>query len=477
MNLEDLVKKFVALASQPKLSKAEQEEARDLMKQLKEAGMSNEQISKLSKGRWSPSTVKFYTPGIKPAHPGSWDDAVDLLKGVIDVGFTLNDVETALKVSERLKSQGVNLDDMIGLQFAVDSSSLDLAEVVHQYQSLKESGLLPDQISEALSFKKELAKMGLKVGSVVPIIELAKNYGDPDKVIEALSQYKSLIDLDQYIAAANSKLNGIQEQLTNKQEQIESAKANLSKLDNLIAAYEKIKKLGFGVTELSKLSTLAQKHGTVTKLMDVVDAYNTYSDILDKLNKAKSDLVTSKSDSEKLQAGTAHIKTAVTMCRTLIDEYSFGLDAVATLFSMAGKYGTALDVLKGVEAYGKLETLNQEVASKKGEASQLKEEIAHLAGQRKQSQESLESLSALAVEVGNQVGKVEGQAAGHNQLQKLLVLIGNPEAAGYEEYIETGVVLALALKRWVTKNETRFKHYDQIKSGLESLFKAVGGLE
>jgi len=54
MSLEELVKKFIALASKSSLTKPEQEEARQLMKQLKEEGMSNEEISKLSKGRWTP---------------------------------------------------------------------------------------------------------------------------------------------------------------------------------------------------------------------------------------------------------------------------------------------------------------------------------------------------------------------------------------------------------------------------------------
>ena len=57
MSIEELVKRFVTLASKPTLSKAEHEEARQLMQKLREAGMSNKEISNLSKGRWTPSTV------------------------------------------------------------------------------------------------------------------------------------------------------------------------------------------------------------------------------------------------------------------------------------------------------------------------------------------------------------------------------------------------------------------------------------
>ena len=50
MSIEELAKKFVILANKPNLLRTEHEEARQLMRRLKEAGMSHEDISKLSKG-------------------------------------------------------------------------------------------------------------------------------------------------------------------------------------------------------------------------------------------------------------------------------------------------------------------------------------------------------------------------------------------------------------------------------------------
>lgn len=85
-------------------------------------------------------------------------------------------------------------------------------------------------------------------------------------------------------------------------------------------------------------------------------------------------------------------------------------------------------------------------------------------------------MSALAVDVGNQVGKVEGQAAGNNEFRKLLDLISNPYGVDYEVHIPTALVLTLALKKLVSKNETKFQNYYSIKSGLESLFKELGGV-
>jgi len=409
------------------------------MQQLKEAGMTNEQISKLSKGKWTSSTIKFYTPGIKPTHPTPWDDAISLL-------------------------------------LAVDSSSLKMADLIHQYELLKEHGLPPKKVSEALGMKEELENIGLGLDSLISFVELVKNYGDPEKVIEALSQYKSLIELDQHITVAASKLDSLEKQLASSQEQIESADSNLSQLKELIEAYEKIKQLGFGATDLTKLSALAQKYGTVKKLIDAVDAYDSYSDVQDKLNKANSDLITLKSNIQELRTDNDHLKTAVTICQTLINKYAFGLDAIATIFSIAKKYGEPLNVLKAIETYGNLEAIVKEKNKQQGIASEIKKRIAELDGSHKEGLENLESLNELSLKVGNDVGRVQGEMAANDHVNKLLMLINEPVTAEYSDHIHVAIPIALSLRHWVTKNEAKFKNCYHIKSGLEYLIKDLGGL-
>ncbi len=113
MNIEELVKKFVALASKETLSKSENEEARKLMGQLKKAGMSNSEISVLSNGKWSESTVKGYNTGIKTSEPSPWGDAISLLNDLISTGMSLDDVDTTLTIDKDLKSRDVGLDDIV----------------------------------------------------------------------------------------------------------------------------------------------------------------------------------------------------------------------------------------------------------------------------------------------------------------------------------------------------------------------------
>lgn len=70
MDLEAIARELKALASKEKLSSAELDRVKYLMVELKRLGMSNAEIVELTGGRWSESTVRGYTTGIRSADPG-----------------------------------------------------------------------------------------------------------------------------------------------------------------------------------------------------------------------------------------------------------------------------------------------------------------------------------------------------------------------------------------------------------------------
>jgi len=69
MDLESTARELKMLASRERLTASELDRAKDLMAQLKGMGMSNPEIVEITGGRWSESTTKGYTRGIKAADP------------------------------------------------------------------------------------------------------------------------------------------------------------------------------------------------------------------------------------------------------------------------------------------------------------------------------------------------------------------------------------------------------------------------
>ena len=149
-SIEALANRFVALAKKPKLTKSERDEARALMVSLKQAGLSNEEISEISGGKWAANSVKSYTKGTTVIHPAQYDSVVHLLQYLNSSTLTLAYLERAVAIREQLESFNVNLDDIADVLFAAESSSMDLADLLEQHKAFKKIGMSPEKVSEAL---------------------------------------------------------------------------------------------------------------------------------------------------------------------------------------------------------------------------------------------------------------------------------------------------------------------------------------
>jgi len=475
MNIEDLGKRFIALANNPILSRVEHEEVRNLMRQLKEEGMSNDEISRLSKGKWTASTVKGYTKGVKSCASNDWQDAVSMLENLICSNMTLDDVETAITLHGDLKEQGIAVEQVADLLRVADLSSIEPSTLIQTQEGLKESGLSFKDLAAVLAFKDELEKQGLGLDSLDSLVELAKNLGDPQQIIESISKYSSLIELNEQIAVKEQELDRLNQQLADVHEQLDQVENKSSELKGALEAYEEVARLGFTEAQLLKLATLARKHGTVKRVLEAVEGYVDYVDMTNKVNKAKADLSSTKARIDKLEAEHAHLKTAITMCQTLLQQYKFGLDAMATILSVAKKYGGAVDVLKGLEAYGKLEALQQELGNLEGGVAGRKKLLAELEGKYHEELEGMESLHATALKVGAEVSEVQRELVRSKELDNVVSLITNPTSAGYNEYGRLVCVIAASLYKWVISNEHKFRSTYSIKDGLGRLVSELRG--
>ena len=473
--LEELVKKFASLASKAVLTKVEHKEARELMRQLKQAGMSNEEISKLSKGKWTTSTVKFYTTGVKPAQPGQWQNAVTLLDSLISTNVTLDDVETAAAVFEELNSKDINLEQVIDFLLKAESASVDLGTMVEQHKALNELALSPEDITKLLALNKELEAKGLSLESLPTLVKLASNYGDVQKVLEAIASYGSLEEMQAKINLVTNELESLSTQVESANQKLQETQAELLEMSRPLDAYHKALELGFGEKELVSLSLLASKFGGPKAVLQALKEYTNLAEIKNRVSKAKSELSTLESQITKLNTKHSHLATAIDMCQTLITQYKFGLDALATILSLAEKYGDTLTVLKTIEAYGKLQAIQHLLATLEGKITERQEVLAQLEGKHKEAMEHLKSLNEIALKVGAAVAEVEAQLSNSKDVQKLLNLVNNPASASYKEYGPLVLTIATSLRKWVVNNEHKFKSVYNIKNAFDILIAELGG--
>lgn len=475
MSIEELTKKFMTLASKETLSKAEHEEARKLMKQLRKAGMSNNEVSNLSEGKWSPSTVKFYTPGTKADNPSPWQDVATLLNKIISSGMDFEDIDNAACIPYQLEEQGITLEQAINLLSTAETNSMDLTAMAQLNDELKKHGLSPKNSQEALVLKKELEAMGFTIGSLKPIVELVKNYGNTQGIIEAFSEYSSLTDIESQTAVAKEGLEVLNQDISRAKEHLEDTQKQTSHLEEPLKAYGKAVTLGFGPDELATLSELAEKYGSTEKVLQAVTDVTDHSHHLSMIEKAKVELASMEAKIQQVETQYGHLRTAITICETLYKKHGLGLDAISTILSIAEKYGKINDVLKGVDNYGNLQELQKEMGKLEGAVVEFQSLLAQLEGKNNKALEQLESLNAIAMKTGAEVTKMENKLGESKALHKIVSLISDPISASYQEYGQLVVATLKSILKWVSNNENHFLYPNRMKSALQDLITELGG--
>lgn len=277
-SIDALASRFMTLAKKPELSKAERNELKQLMSLLKQTGMSNEEISALSGGKWSPRTIKCYTPGIKVSHPTQCDNVVQLLEKLKSSNLTLEDVESTVAIREELQSRGVSFEGVIDALFAVDTSNTEIADLIHQHDVFKKHGLAPEKVSEALSAMEELQAKGFGFDSLVMLLQAANTYGEAPEVLQAISTYRSLLELKEQVEAAKEGLEKVEAVRHDQENHIKEGEGKLAELFAWIDVYRKVTKLGYDEQVLTDLADMSQKFGGPKA---VIQACKTYMDFKD----------------------------------------------------------------------------------------------------------------------------------------------------------------------------------------------------
>ena len=420
--------------------------------------------------------MKGYTKGIKASDPSPWQDVVALLNDLISTGIDLDDVNAAVTVVDDLKSRGVSLDNIVDILLSADSAQITLDALVHQVEELHDAGLSTKAVSDALELKKQMEENSLSLDCLPALVKLAQAYGEPQQTIEAFSTYGSLSEMENEIEVSQDKLGELKANVDSFNQKSQQVEASLLELEKPLKAYQKISTMGFDEEELSNLANLAEKYGGPKAVLQALKLYTNYPEIKEKVEKAKSELGSLKAEAGMLNDEYSHLKSAVAMCDSLLHKHKFGLDAIVTILSVAGQYGKPLVVLKGIEAYGELQTVQQELGKLEGEVDERKQLLTQLEGKVKEAMSQMESLNATALKVGTEIGKVTGEMAACKELEKTMNLINNPGSADYNEHGPVALVVAVALRKWVSMNEGKFKSTYSIKSGLEDLIRELGGI-
>jgi DNA repair exonuclease SbcCD ATPase subunit len=334
-DIEKLAKELIALAEKVRLSEPDHERVKSLMAELRRKGMSNEEISEITEGRWKESTIRGYTKGIKTENPEGWNKATQLLNEVISRGIPLEDLEIARKVIEKLESKGIRLDDMTDLLSNLKGEGIGIEEFLTCYREQKDANLTTQDIREMMEYRFDLEDMGFTTDKLSLIVSEAKKVGSPDAVLEEIVAYKELKEIESKTDKAKKELEELEAKKDRELEDLEDKRNSLnkelaelgkelSKAKTTLERYEKLEKLGY---DLNALEEIAKSAGKFKDVLKAINAYKTLSEMENGIKKARDEHERLKSELEELNK-----------------EYAKSLEICITL----EKHGLDLPALKGL---------------------------------------------------------------------------------------------------------------------------------
>lgn len=531
MDLESGARELKMLAGRERLSSLELDRAKSLMVELKQQGMLNPEIVELTGGRWSESTVKGYTKGVRATDPDPYKSTAALFSEMLSRNLTLAEVSQAMTITTELEGMGSSLSDMVGFMQQLEQKEIGLdqlaeavnlnaeldgigtspSELARFVQELEkenintpsfvllfhdwhEGGLTPVDAQSALSYKTQLEDAGFDMETLSQITEAAGKFGSPAEVLEAVAKYASLLELDE---EAKTKRAELDKELKTKRAELETLAVEMEsrsqeldaageRLDSLqketvarektLATYKRLEAMGFNEKALSQLTKVADKYGGPRKVLTALNSFGDLSEIKTATEETQGKKKQQGAILKDLEERHSHLKSAIEMCQKLMQDHKFGLNTITSLLATAKMYGEPIQVLKALEAYGKREAIDEEARQGEARVEMLKKTQSQYETRIKSNLDQFEALNAKAIEVGRTVGSVQEQIKKDTAARDILNLLQKPTSAGYEEYLPLALVVLNSVSVWANMNKGRFTYFSLLDRNLKEAMGNIGGI-
>jgi len=430
--LEDIISELSSLARRRPLRDDELKRAKELMIKLREAGFTNAEISELTGGGWSESTVKSYTRGVGVRDPSPRESAWGTLSQMVSMGLTLKDVEVAISVKKSLDSRGVGLEEASELLEEVRKSRVGLRDLIQTYKDLRDSGLTITQISEALTYKSRLEEVGLTIEGLKEVYKASEAYGGYEGLIKAANKYSSIQAMEAEVNRLRSEKEGVEKLLSELKGEVGRLVGEKTRVEGALKLYEELRGMGFDEEVLRSLKNVSEKYGGVKNVMDAVNTYGSLTDLESEVRKLEERKSSLEAELRRVEADYAHLQTIISMCDTLLYKLKFSIPAITEVYETAKKYGEPIEVLKAVGRYGDLKTIESEIEKLSVKKSELESRVRELSAQVQELRSLMDELKNTAKELIKPF--VEELSENMDLLRRKFSEILDAMSSKYEEY-------------------------------------------
>jgi predicted nucleic acid-binding Zn-ribbon protein len=380
-SVEDAIRELQSLAKKHPLKGSELENAKNSMAILREAGYTNQEVSKLTNGMWGEPTVKLYSRGTEVKDSTIKGAALNLLSDVVRSGMTLDDIQALLSLKRHLDSVGLNAENVSLLLKEAERVGLNITPLVFLFQDIKQS--IPnasiDDFSNIAYYKTQLEKLGMGAQELSNLVKALEAYAEPKNVLYALSRYGSIKSLEDKIGTVSAQKAELDGKVSTLQVEIKDLENKKAKVQGALDLYNNLRSAGFDLTDLASVADACKKYGP--NVRTVLEAVNTYAKMNDLLIELEEVEASKKEQDQKLvdaKKEYGHLHSAIAMSQTLLFDLSYSISTIEELHELARKYGRPEELFEAVSRYGDLIDIEKEIENLLNKKTRLDSDIKEM---------------------------------------------------------------------------------------------------
>jgi len=253
------------------------EKVEKVCESLRRLGFSNSELSSLSGTEYPTSSINRWTKGVTVTSSVEKDELMSELRGFVEGGHRVGDLEDYKKAESLLGKKGVSLERIIGFVEEVDSVESTPTDLHCLIVQLRDSKMMVDDVKRGLETQRDLADVGLGVRVQQVLVRAAKKYGTAEGVLEAINAAGSIEEAILLTAQEREKAKGLIESQARAEAEFNRLEVGSAHLKADIAFAKSLReKYHFDQSSMGELRGLAEKHGSVT---GVIGALNAYADV------------------------------------------------------------------------------------------------------------------------------------------------------------------------------------------------------
>jgi len=239
IGVEHAARELLRLAAEPRWSREETRAAYGHMRTLRASGFRNEDISKLTRGRWTTAAVKKATAGTTVSTPEDARTVMTVLTEVLAENIPLPDLQSATTLYHQIGSQ---LPDVLDLLNQLTLHKIPVKDFLDDYAKMKAQGLNPQTLKQVLNYKDDLEKEHLNIAALTQVKAVAEKYGDFAKVMVALEAYGSLGAVQRETEARKKELEDTNRLLEPAKQQLKVHRDLEEASKGLLKSYQDLQK-------------------------------------------------------------------------------------------------------------------------------------------------------------------------------------------------------------------------------------------